>query len=262
MEDIYIIKIGGSIIDNEEKLKIFLQQFATIPEKKILVHGGGKLATNLAEKLAIEQQMVNGRRITNKETLNIVTMVYAGIINKNIVAQLQAYNCNALGLCGADANLITANKRPLVNNIDYGFVGDVVSINTPFIEILLQQNITLVIAPITHNTKGNLLNTNADTIAQELAQVLSCWYKTNLIYCFEKEGVLENMEDDNSVIKEINTTFYNTLKKDNKINSGMIPKLDNAFIALKKGVNKVIIGNAEKIHELIEGTNLGTQIIQ
>lgn len=262
MEDIYIIKIGGSIIDNEEKLKIFLQQFATIPEKKILVHGGGKLATKLAEKLAIEQQMVNGRRITNKETLNIVTMVYAGIINKNIVAQLQAYNCNALGLCGADANLITANKRPLVNNIDYGFVGDVVSINTPFIEILLQQNITLVIAPITHNTKGNLLNTNADTIAQELAQALSFWYKTNLIYCFEKEGVLENMKDDNSVIKKINTTFYNTLKKDNKIHSGMIPKLDNSFIALKKGVNKVIIGNAEKIHELIKGTNHGTQIIQ
>lgn len=261
MNQLFIIKIGGNIIDDESKLASFLKDFASISGNKILVHGGGKLATKVAEGMNIQQQMVDGRRITDAETLKVVTMVYAGAINKNIVAQLQANGCNAIGLSGADANLIKANKRPLVNNIDYGFVGDVVSINTPFIQILLQQNITPVIAPITHNTQGNLLNTNADTIAQELAQALSCLYKTSLIYSFEKEGVLENMEDDNSVIKEINTTLYTALKKDKKIHSGMIPKLDNAFTAIEKGVNKVVIGNAEKINALINGTN-GTQIVK
>lgn len=259
MAKLYVIKIGGNIIDDEAKLASFLNDFASIEEKKILVHGGGKLATRLAEKLGIDQQLVDGRRITDAETLKIVTMVYAGFINKNIVAGLQANNCNAMGLCGADGDAILAHKRqhPV---LDYGFVGDVDAINTELISGLLEKNIALVFAPITHDQQGQLLNTNADTIAQEIARGMSELYDVQLIYSFEKSGVLLDANDDTTVIPEIKPSYYWQLKSKNKIFAGMIPKLDNAFAALKSGVDKVIIGKAENLKELINGSS-GTTII-
>jgi len=258
MDKLYIIKIGGNIIDNEQLLTSFLQQFAAIDEKKILVHGGGKLATRLAEKLGIEQQLIDGRRITDAETLKVVTMVYAGYINKNIVAQLQSYQCNAMGLCGADGDAILAHKRrhPIM---DYGFVGDVDSINTQLLSNLLHQNLTLVFAPITHDQQGLLLNTNADTIAQELAKSLSQDFDVSLIYSFDKAGVLLDTDDDSTVIPELTPSYYLSLKSKQKIFAGMIPKLDNAFTALNSGVKRVIIGKAEKLPALING-EAGTTI--
>lgn len=259
MAKLYIIKIGGNIIDDENKLFPFLKEFASIDEHKILVHGGGKLATRLAEQLKIPQQVIEGRRITDTETLKIVTMVYAGYINKNIVAKLQASNCNAMGLCGADGDTILAHKRqhPVM---EYGFVGDVDTINTSLINGLLKKKITPVFAPITHDQQGQLLNTNADTIAQELAKGLSSDFEVTLIYSFEKSGVLLNVEDESTLIPVINPASYKKLKTEDKIFAGMIPKLDNAFAALNSGVGKVIIGKAEKLKELITGTT-GTSII-
>jgi len=259
MKSLRVIKIGGNVIDNPESLQQFIVDFAMLQGPKILVHGGGKLATRLAEKLGIEQQLVDGRRITDAETLKIVTMVYAGFINKNIVAVLQANNCNAIGLCGADGDTILAHKRqhPV---LDYGFVGDVDVINTNLINNLLEKNIAVVFAPITHDQQGQLLNTNADTIAQEIARSLSDLYDVQLIYSFEKSGVLLDANDDTTVIPEIKPSYYQQLKSKSKIFAGMIPKLDNAFAALKSGVGKVIIGKAENLKELINGTS-GTTII-
>lgn len=259
MDKLFIIKIGGNIIDDEKVLSSFLKNFASIEGKKILVHGGGKLATRLAEKLGVEQQLVDGRRITDAETLKIVTMVYAGYINKNIVAQLQANQCNAMGLCGADGDAILAHKRkhPI---LDYGFVGDVDAINAGLLTNLLDQNIAIVFAPITHDQQGLLLNTNADTIAQELAKGLSDHFDVSLIYSFDKSGVLLNADDDSTVISEITPTYYKQLKAKQKIFAGMIPKLDNAFTALNSGVKKVIIGKAENLSELISGLS-GTTIV-
>jgi acetylglutamate kinase len=259
MAKLYIIKIGGTIIDDEQKLSSFLAAFASIDGYKILVHGGGKLATRLAEQLHIPQQVVEGRRITDAETLKIVTMVYAGYINKNIVAKLQANNCNAIGLSGADGDSILAHKRthPVM---DYGFVGDVDTINAGLISSLLQQNLAPVFAPITHDQQGQLLNTNADTIAQELAKGLSGDYEVTLVYSFEKEGVLLDVNDDGSVIPAINPARYKELRAKDRINSGMVPKLDNAFAALNSGVSKVVIGKAENLKGLISGTS-GTTIV-
>jgi acetylglutamate kinase len=266
MEELIVIKIGGNIIDDEKKLFSFLSAFASIEGSKILVHGGGKLATQLATQLGLDQQLINGRRITDEETLKIVTMVYAGYINKNIVAQLQSHNCNAIGLTGADGNLLQAHKR-LPNSsladggsIDYGFVGDIDTINTTLLQNLLDENISIVIAPITHNKEGQLLNTNADTIAQEIAKAMSKIYDVTLIYSFEKSGVLQNADDDSTLIKQINRKIYEDLKQRKIIFAGMIPKLDNAFAALDNGVRKVIIGKAEHIHQLIKG-EAGTTII-
>jgi acetylglutamate kinase len=258
MEKLFVIKIGGNIIDDEKKLSSFLKDFASIEGKKILVHGGGKLATKLAAQLGVEQQLIDGRRITDAETLKIVTMVYAGYINKNIVAQLQAQNCRAIGLCGADGNLIQSHKRRNPT-IDYGFVGDIDAINTALLKNLLEQNINMVIAPITHNNEGLLLNTNADTIAQEIAQSMSELYDVDLIYSFEKAGVLMNAEDDSTIVSSLTQTSYKDLKEQKVIHSGMIPKLDNAFAALNKGVNRVLIGRAEQLEDLISG-NAGTSI--
>lgn len=262
MEKIFVIKIGGNIIDDEEKLSAFLQSFAEASAKHqlILIHGGGKLATRLAEKMGIEQQIIDGRRITDAETLKIVTMVYAGYINKNIVAQLQANGCNAIGLSGADGNTILAHKRISKNNIDYGFAGDVDAVNADFLHQLLQQKMTVVLAPITHDKKGQLLNTNADTIAQETAKALSKYYDVSLIYSFEKSGVLLDADDDATVISKINPAYYTQLKEEQKIFAGMIPKLDNAFAALNSGVKKVIIGKAEVLYNLINGVS-GTTIV-
>lgn len=259
MSPLYVIKIGGNIIDDEKKLAGLLEAFAAIKEKKILVHGGGKLATRLAEKLGVQQQVVDGRRITDPETLKIVTMVYAGLINKNIVAALQSHNCNAIGLCGADGDSILAHKRkhPV---IDYGLVGDVDAINTTLLKSLLEQNISIVFAPITHDQQGQLLNTNADTIAQELATGMSDLYDVNLVYTFEKPGVLLDTNDDSSVVGELNRGYYAQLKSKQVIFAGMLPKLDNAFAALGRGVRKVIIGQAENLTKLISGQS-GTTIV-
>jgi acetylglutamate kinase len=258
MENLYVIKIGGNIVDNPILLTKCLQAFTQIKDQAILVHGGGKLATSLAATLGVEQTMVEGRRITDGETLKIVTMVYAGYINKNIIAQLQALNVNALGLSGADANLIKAHKR-VGTNIDFGFVGDIDEVNTGFIHQQLLNNTRLVIAPITHDGAGQLLNTNADTIAQTIAIAMSNTHKVHLVYGFEKEGVLADVNNEASVISSINNLTYSQLKKENVIFEGMIPKIDNAFLALQGGVQSVIIGKAEKLIELMNGT-AGTTI--
>jgi len=258
LKKLYVIKIGGNIIDNEVKLAAFIKDFAAVEGLKVLVHGGGKLATKLAADLGIEQQIVDGRRITDAATLKIVTMVYAGAINKNVVAQLQAHGCNAIGLTGADGNAIKAHKR-IHPTIDYGFVGDVDTVNTSLLQSLLEQNIAVVLAPITHDGNGLLLNTNADTIAQETAKALSSIYDVELIYSFEKSGVLIDAEDDASVISSINPSTYSELKEKQVIFAGMIPKLDNAFAAINSGVSKVIIGKAEQLQQLITG-EAGTTI--
>lgn len=259
MEKLYVIKIGGNIIDDEQKLAVFLKDFAAVKGLKVLVHGGGKLATKMAAQLGIEQQMVDGRRITDAETLKIVTMVYAGLINKNIVAQLQAKGCNAIGLTGADGNAIKAHKRSH-STIDYGYVGDVDAVNTSLLQSLLAQQIAVVLSPITHDANGSLLNTNADTIAQETAKALSSIYDVELIYSFEKAGVLLDVNDDASVVSTLTPTYYQELKEQQLIFAGMIPKLDNAFAAINSGVKKVIIGKAEQLQELING-NSGTAIV-
>jgi acetylglutamate kinase len=246
---LFIIKIGGNIIDDESKLSSFLEDFSGIETKKILVHGGGKLATTVAEAMGIPQQLIDGRRITDGETLKVITMVYAGYINKNIVAQLQAMGCDALGVTGADANMIPAHKR-IHPQIDYGFVGDIDSVNRERIQSLLQSGLSLVFAPVTHDQNGLLLNTNADTIAQEIASAMSPLYDVELIYCFEKNGVLMNANDDSTLIPKISHADYTALKNKNIISAGMMPKLDNAFAAVNKGVKKVIIGNAAYLKEL------------
>ena len=261
MQDLFVIKIGGNIIDDDKKLIDFLQQFAAVKGSKILVHGGGKLATRMADQLGIQQQMVDGRRITDAETLKIVTMVYAGYINKNIVARLQSFGCNAIGLTGADGNLIPAHKR-VHATVDFGFVGDVESLQSSVgnWQLLLNNGFIPVIAPITHDAMGQLLNTNADTIAQEIAKSLAEYFNVQLIYSFEKRGVLLNINDENSVIGRMNPTDYSGLRQKGLIFAGMIPKLDNAFAALDSGVQKVIIGLAEELPALVTG-DAGTTIV-
>ena len=265
-EKLYIIKIGGNIIDDVEKLASFLESFATLNSKKILIHGGGKLATNLAKDLNIPQQQIDGRRITNEATLKVVTMVYAGLINKNIVAKLQSLRCNAIGLCGADGNILLAHKRPVTSSgIDYGYVGDVETVSTNAAENLLKNFDTLVLAPVTHDGKGQLLNTNADTIAKEIAIGMSQLYDTTLIYCFEKNGVLMEKENDDSDIPVIDSTFYQELlimKNKNGeaiISEGMLPKLSNAFATIEAGVSSVVIGYALNLGKIVEG-EAGTKI--
>ena len=258
MDPLYIIKVGGNIIDDDQKLKSFLSEFSHIQGKKILVHGGGKLATKLAQDLSIPQQMVDGRRITDAETLKIVTMVYAGLINKQIVAQLNSSGCTSMGICGADANTIIAHKRKHPS-IDFGFVGDIDEINTSILVTLLNENINIVIAPITQDGNGQLLNTNADTIAQEIAKAMSKNMDTTLVYSFEKKGVMRDVEDENSVIDKIDKAAFQKLKEENTIVAGMIPKLDHAFAALAAGVSRVIIGDAMELSKLIKGES-GTTI--
>ncbi len=258
MENLYVIKIGGNIVDNPALLTECLTAFSKIKGQAILVHGGGKLATSMAAELGIAQTMVEGRRITDAETLKIVTMVYAGYINKNIVAQLQALGVNAMGLTGTDGNLISAHKRTGAS-IDYGFVGDVDGINETLITQLLTTNTKLVVAPITHDGHGQLLNTNADTIAQSIATGMTRHFDVHLIYGFEREGVLSDVNDPSSVIAFIDRPAYGTLKDQKVIFEGMIPKIDNAYLALEGGVQSVIIGKAEKLNQLINGT-AGTTI--
>lgn len=246
MKTLKIIKIGGNIIDNEDTLQTFLKEFSKLKGPKILVHGGGKLATQLSNKMNIKVKMSNGRRITDVETLDIITMVYAGKISKTIVAKLQAQQCNAVGFSGADGNTIVSVKRP-VKEIDFGYVGDVIRVNTETTDALLHNNITPVFCAITHNENGQLLNTNADTIASELAIAFAATYKTELYYCFEKSGVLENVDDNASVIENITIENYQTLKNQGVIADGMLPKLDNCFHAIAHNVNKVCIGKPEML---------------
>ena len=239
---LHIVKIGGNVINDSDQLRSFLANFAQLEGFKILVHGGGKKATALANKLGLAPKLVNGRRITDKDNLEVVTMVYAGLINKNIVAQLQMNNCNAIGLSGADGNTIEAHKR-IIKDVDYGFAGDIDAVNHSTVKLLLENKITPVFCAITHDKKGQLLNTNADTIASEVASNLSKDYQTILIYCFEKDGVLKDVYDDNSVIENIDLKKYEELKRDHIISDGMLPKLENCFSALHHGVSKIIIGN-------------------
>jgi len=241
-----IVKIGGNVIDNPQALTSFLTVFSSIKGPKILVHGGGKSATALAKKTGLEVQMVDGRRITDAATLELITMVYAGKINKTIVAQLQALNCNALGFTGADANTITSEKRP-VSTLDYGFVGDVKNVETSTLELLLNHGVSPVFCALTHDQKGQLLNTNADTIASELAIAFASKFEVELYYCFEKNGVLKDVNDDNSVIEKITQSSYKELLDAQVIYAGMLPKLNNCFHALEHQVSKVCIGKPEML---------------
>ena len=245
-----IIKIGGNIIDKPTKLTHFLEDFSKIEGNKILVHGGGKSATKMAQSIGLVPQMIDGRRITDKPMLDVVVMIYAGDINKNVVAKLQANNTNAMGFSGADGNLIQSIKRNHPT-IDYGFVGDVQKVNTPLLQTLINYGIVPVLCAITHDKNGQLLNTNADTIASELAIAASEVFEVTLSYCFEKAGVLTDVEDENSVIEQINSALYVKLKEAGAIHSGMIPKLENCFNSLSKGVQTIKIGH----HKMLKDAN-------
>lgn len=260
-EKLFVVKIGGALIDNEELLSPFLEQFSSIQGKKILVHGGGKLATTLADQLGVTQKLINGRRITDKATLDIVTMVYAGSINKSIIAKLQEKGCNALGLSGADANVIQATKRNHPE-IDFGFVGDIEqhSVNHEILSAFIQLGLIPVFSAITHDKNGNLLNTNADTIASVIAQALSGFYEVELLYCFDKEGVLEDVDNPNSVIKSVSQKDFSSLKEAGKLHHGILPKLENALGAIKNNVNKVFLIKETELKNHIEHHHAGTEI--
>ena len=253
-EKITIIKVGGKIVEEHESLNSLLDRFAQIEGRKVLIHGGGRSATRIAERLGIESRMVGGRRITASDTLQVVTMVYGGLVNKNIVAQLQARGVNALGLTGADCNIIRAHKRP-VGEVDYGFVGDVDRADGAMLSRLIEQGIVPIIAPLTHDGNGNMLNTNADTMAAETAKALSAHYETRLIYCFEYPGVMRDPDDAASLIPTITRESYRTLLADGTVSGGMIPKIDNAFNAIENGVREVIITRADAI-DGIQGTHI------
>lgn len=246
MEKLSIIKIGGNIIEDETSLHAFLKLFSNVDGKKILVHGGGKRATSVASKLGIESKLVNGRRITDKETLEVITMVYGGLVNKNVVAKLQALQIDAIGLTGADINSIKSEKRP-VKDVDFGFVGDVKEVASNAIDKLIKADFTPVFCAITHDGNGQLLNTNADTIASTIAVGMSKIYETSIYYCFELNGVLRDFNDKESVVKVINSKTYKELLDAEIITDGMIPKIDNCFDALNNGVSKVHIGNTSML---------------
>lgn len=246
MDRLTIIKVGGKVVEDSKSLNALLDQFIKFSGNKILVHGGGRTATEIAAKLGIETEMVEGRRITGKSMLEVVTMVYGGLVNKKIVAGLQARGCNAIGLTGADLNLISARKRP-VQEIDYGFVGDIVDVNSSELRMLIGENVVPVVAPLTHDGKGQLLNTNADTIAAELASELADYFSVYLFYCFEKKGVLQNPEDESTIIPELDAALFQQYQQEGIINTGMIPKLNNGFRAKRNGVKEVLITNPENM---------------
>ena len=248
MEKLTLIKVGGKIVEEPDTLQQLLRDFSSIEGHKVLVHGGGRSATKIASQLGIESQMVNGRRITDAEMLKVVTMVYGGLVNKNIVAGLQALQVNALGLTGADMNIMRSDKRP-VKDVDYGFVGDVKEVNADVLASLIQQGIVPVLAPLTHDKQGHMLNTNADTIAGEAAKALAKYFDVTLMFCFEKKGVLLNENDDESVIPETDRASFQKYVAEGIIQGGMIPKLENAFQAIDAGVKEVIITQASEIHK-------------
>ena len=246
-EKLTIVKVGGAVVEDEAQLAQLLKDFSAIEGKKVLVHGGGRRATQVAASLGIESKMVNGRRITDAEMLNVVTMVYGGLVNKNLVARLQANGVNALGLTGADIDVIRSHKRPLKDGIDYGFVGDVDKANGEMLSRLIEVGITPVMAPLTHDGQGTILNTNADTIASETAKALAPYYDVTLIFSFEKKGVLSNPDDDDSVIPVITRADFIKYKEDGTISGGMLPKIENALAAIDAGVSRVIITLATAI---------------
>lgn len=252
MNELLIIKIGGQVIDDAATLVRFLKELSKVESPCILVHGGGKLATRMSVRLGIEAKLIDGRRITDAATLEVVTMVYGGLVNKQLVASLQALGKQAIGLTGADGDLIRSKKREHAT-IDYGFVGDVTQVNTSGFEAILQQGQIPVIAPLSHDGQGQILNTNADTMAQSIAVAMSKLYSTTLIFGFEKAGVLRDLSDEGSVILQINKAEYNDLKTTGVVHTGMIPKLDNAFEAISQGVQRVIIGKADDLSDLLNG---------
>lgn len=256
MNKLYVTKIGGNVLDDEAALDKFLKDFASIQAPKILIHGGGAMATKIGNQLGIESKYVNGRRITDRQTLDLVTMVYGGLINKQIVAHLQQWGCNALGVTGADGNMIKAVKRP-VHDIDFGHVGDITpdSVNSTLLYFLLKQNVVPVFAPLTYS-EGHMLNTNADTIASVLAVSLSKHFDVRLIFCFEKKGVLRNVNDESSVIRQLNEPDYQRLLAEGVFADGILPKLENAFSAIRSGVKEVLIGEAS---DLIRNTRVDTE---
>lgn len=265
-ETLFVIKIGGNVIDNTEALQDFLKDFALVKGHKILIHGGGKIATRIGDQLNVQSRYINGRRITDDDTIDIVTMVYGGLVNKKIVAQLQSLHINAIGLTGADANIIPAKKRPLKiidgEHIDFGWVGDVENdmLNIGNLKLLTETGLTPVFAPLTHDGQGHILNTNADTIASSLAVGLSGFYDVRLIYCFEKKGVLEDVNNDDSVIRKLNKEKYQQLLEENKLFEGILPKIDNAFAAINAGVKEVLIGHASDLVKNTTPTTEGTLI--
>lgn len=254
---IQVIKIGGGVLENEAQRDAFLRQFAAIEGPKVLVHGGGRLATTMAERLGVKTQMIDGRRVTDKETLDIVTMVYGGLVNKQVVTLLQTMGVNAIGLTGADGGWMRSVKRPIKNGIDYGYVGDVKEVNGEHLRMLLDNGLTPVIAPITYSEEGSLLNTNADTVASETAVGLVERRKLNvegreanvqLTFCFEKAGVLRDADDESTLIPRITRESYKQLLADGIVSGGMIPKMDNAFAALERGVKSIRITHASNLH--------------
>lgn len=255
MEKLTLIKVGGKIVEEQATLSRLLASFAAIPGRKVLVHGGGRSATAMASRLGIESRMVSGRRITDKAMLEVVTMVYAGLVNKNIVAGLQAQGVNALGMTGADMNILLSDKRP-VGEVDYGYVGDVRRVDAAALSALIEMGVVPVIAPLTHDGQGSMLNTNADTMAGETAKALASRYEVSLVYCFEKRGVLRDENDDNSVIAEMTRQQFETYRAEGVVQGGMIPKLENAFDAIRHGVREVIITRADAIGQPHEGTRI------
>lgn len=260
-EKLSIIKIGGNVLDDASNLKAFLQRFACVEGKKVLVHGGGKIASRMGEKLGFEAKYVDGRRITDDETMDLVTMVYGGLVNKQVVSALQAMGCNAVGLTGADANIMPATKRP-VKTIDYGWAGDIdaAAVDAKMLKSFLDIGLTPVFAPLTHDTMGHMLNTNADTIASSLALALSAFFEVHLMYCFEKKGVLQSVEDENSVVRRIDRPTFDAMKATGALHSGILPKIENALLAIEKGVARVIIGHADDLLENLTEDVLGTII--
>jgi acetylglutamate kinase len=257
-----VVKVGGNVIDHEADLNEFLSQFSKIPGPKVLVHGGGKLATELSERLGIPQKLVDGRRVTDAATLQVVTQVYGGWINKNLVAKLQALGCLSIGVSGIDGDLVLAEKRPLKNGIDYGFVGDVKSVRASFLLDCFKQGLTPVVAPLTHDGKGQILNTNADTLANEIAVALgACGCKVTLVFTFEKPGVLLDVQNEASVLPTLNAAQFEALQAQGKVFSGMIPKLTNACQSVARGLEQVILGRATDLERLLAGTT-GTRVIR
>jgi len=260
-----LVKVGGAIVENADSLSSLLDKFASIEGHKVLVHGGGRSATRIAERLGLPQQMVAGRRVTDADTLRVVTMVYAGLVNKNIVAQLQARGINALGLTGADMNVISSHRRPpkqvrmddgSTQTVDYGFVGDIDQVNADLLADLIAKGVVPVMCPIGHDTQGSLLNTNADTIAAEVAKALARNFEVTLVYCFEKRGVLRDADDDDSVISCITQAEFPVLVEQGIVSGGMLPKLENAFDAIRAGVQEVVITRADALDHPSEGTRL------
>lgn len=256
MNKLFVTKIGGNVLDDDVALQKFLKDFASIQSPKILIHGGGAMATKIGDQLGIQSKYIDGRRITDRQTLDLVTMVYGGLINKHVVALLQLLGCNALGVTGADGNMIKAVKRP-IKEIDYGFVGDITpdSVNSTLLYFLLKQNVVPVFAPLTHS-EGTILNTNADTIASVLAISLSKHFDVRLIFCFEKKGVLRDVNDENSVIRQLTEGSYNQLLGEGVFTDGILPKLENSFSALHAGVKEVLVGEAS---DLLRNTRVDTE---